>query len=359
MKHRNRPAGGASVMNGDGHVIGIDLGATAVRAAVLSPKVVGGKTTVSQHGFGAVTLPEGAVVNGVVLNGDAVTAALKELWTTFKFNCSKVILGATSQQVMVRDFTVPNLPPEQIKKALPYQAREVIALPLDQALLHFSPLGPPAEGDGTITGLLSGIPREPVVTAVRAVEKAKLRVVRVDLAPFGLLRAIGTSGPAIEALVDVGAHLTTIVIHANGIAKVVRVVQHGGASWTAHIADQADLPTDEAEATKCTIGLMGSNLATRLLRDAMRPLVNEVRGSINFFASQHRVSVERVSLTGGSAQLLGLREYLTEQLATPVDVVKPTRHVSDVIPTPRSPRGAYGHSYASAVSVGLAMGVAA
>lgn len=356
MKHRNRPASGASVMNGDGHVIGIDLGATAVRAAVLSPKVTGGKTTVSAHGLGAVPLPAGAVVNGVVVNGDAVTAALKDLWDKYKFNCKKVVLGATSQQVMVRDFTVPNVPPEQLKKTLPFQAKDVIALPLDQALLDFCPLGPPSNVDNTVTGLLSGIPREPVMAAVRAVERAKLRVVRVDLAPFGLLRAIGTSGPSIEALVDIGAHLTTIIIHANGIAKVVRVVQQGGDAWTDHIADQADLPHDEAEATKRTIGVVGSNLATTLLRDALRPLVNEIRGSINFFASQQRVSVERVALTGGSAAMPGLREYLAEQLATPVDIVTPIRHITD---TGARAREAVTIGTVSAVAVGLAMGVAA
>lgn len=358
MKHRNRPASGASVMNGDGHVIGIDLGATAVRAAVLAPKVTGGRTTVSAHGLGAVALPMGAVVNGVVTNGDIVTTALKELWSRYKFNCHKVILGATSQQVMVRDFTVPALPPHQLKKTLPFQAKDVIALPMDQALLDFSPLGPKNDTDNTVTGLLSGIPRDAVVKAVHAVEKAKLTVVRVDLSPFGLLRAIGTSGAAIEALVDIGADLTTIVIHANGIAKVVRVVPHGGEAWTAHLADQADLPRDEAEATKCTIGLTGTTLATKLLRDVLRPLINEIRGSINFFAGQHRVTVERVALTGGSSALPGLKEYLAEQLSTEVQIVPPIRHI-----TGAGAQGANalhsGGGFISAVAVGLAMGVAA
>jgi len=356
MKHRTRAAHGVSVANGDGHVIGVDIGATAVRAAVLSPKNLEGRRAVSAHGLGSVPLPPGAVVNGLVINGAAVTAALKELWSVNKFNCRKVVLGATSQQVTVRDFTVPHLPADQMRKTLPFQAREVIALPIDEAILDFSPLGPPSDTDNTVTGLLTGIPRDPVLRAVQAVEKAKLRVARVDLAPFGLLRSIGASGPAIEALVDIGADLSTIVIHVNGIAKVVRVVQHGGAAWTARIADQADLSLEDAESTKRSIGLTGTSLAANLLRESIRPLVNEIRGSINFFASQQRVTVERVTLTGGSAPLPGLVAHLTEQLGTSTEIAVPVRHITEVSAQAASPAAA---GAISAVAVGLAMGVAA
>lgn len=354
MKHRTRAAKGASVANGGGHVVGLDLGATAVRATVLTPKSVKGRTTVTVHRLGSVPLPDGAVVNGVVINGAAVTAALKQLWSEHKLGGRTVVLGATNQQVAVRDFTVPHLPREQLKKTLPYQARDVIALPLDQALLDFSPLGPPSS-DNTVAGLLTAIPSDPVVRAVQAVEKAKLTVARVDLAPFGLLRSLGTAGPAIEALIDIGAHLTTIVIHANGIAKVVRVVKQGGAAWTAYLADQADLPQEEAEATKRSIGITGTTLAAKLLREAIRPAVNEIRSSVNFFTAQHRVTVERVLVTGGSAALPGLLDHLHDQLGAPVDAAPFSRHLADS----SNAVDATTRAAASAISVGLAMGVAA
>lgn len=354
MKHRTRAANRVSVTNGDGNVIGVDLGATAVRATVLSPKVSRGKTTVSAHGVASVALPDGAVVNGVVINGAAVTTALKQLWSENKLRGSKVVLGATSQQVTVRDFTVPNLPPDQLHKTLPFRAKDVIALPIDQAVLDFSALGPPGS-DNSVAGLLSAVPRDPVVRAVAAVEKAKLKVARVDLAPFGLLRSLGTSGPAIEALIDIGAHLTTIVIHTNGIPKVVRVVQQGGAAWTAHLADQADLPLEEAEATKRSIGITGTTLAATLLREAIRPAVNEIRSSVNFFASQQRVTVERVLVTGGSAALPGLLDHLHEQLGPPVDIAPFSRHLADEA----GGLDATTRASSSAVSVGLALGVAA
>lgn len=350
MKHRTHSANRVSVVNSDGHVIGIDLGATAVRAAVLSPKASGGRQSVSAHGLGSVPLPTGAVVAGAVVNPGAVTAALRRLWTENKFNCKRVVLGVTSQQVVVRDQKLPNLPPDQLRKTLPFQAKDVIALPLEQALLDFSPVGPPDPATNMVTGLLTGIPKAPVVTAVQAVEKAGLTVARVDLAPFGLLRSIGTSGPAIEALIDIGADLTTIVVHTNGIARVVRVVPRGGAEWTEQLSDKVDLSPDEAEATKRSIGLTGTTSAARALRDAVRPIATEIRGSIHFFATQQRVTVERISLTGGSSLLPGLTDYLGEQLGREVNLVPPMRHITDAAAQVRP------GDTASAVAIGLAMG---
>ena len=69
------------MINPDGHAIGVDIGATAVRAAILSPGTHEGRPSVTVHGLGQVPLPEGAVVNGVVIDQAAVTAALKQLWS--------------------------------------------------------------------------------------------------------------------------------------------------------------------------------------------------------------------------------------------------------------------------------------
>ena len=59
MKHR-RQMGRVGVMNSDGHAIGVDIGATAVRAAVLTPGVVDGHPVATMHGCGSVALPPGS-----------------------------------------------------------------------------------------------------------------------------------------------------------------------------------------------------------------------------------------------------------------------------------------------------------
>jgi type IV pilus assembly protein PilM len=64
------------VLNSDGHAVGLDLGATAVRATVLEPRMLGGRPSSTIVDVGKVDLPPGVVVNGVVQEPGPLTAAL-------------------------------------------------------------------------------------------------------------------------------------------------------------------------------------------------------------------------------------------------------------------------------------------
>jgi type IV pilus assembly protein PilM len=359
MKHRQVDIGKVGVVNADGHAIGVDIGARSVRAAVLAPGTLDGRPSVTVHGLAEVELPPGAVVNGVVSDQGAVTRALQSLWQANKFECRSVIVGITNQQVVVRDLVLPNLPPEQMVKALPFQAREIVPLPLDQVILDFTPLGPADPNAETITGLLVAAPREPVSAAVQAVERAGLRVARVDLSSFAVLRSIADERLAVEAVIDIGAHLTSIVIHNQGIPKVVRAVPRGGQELTDLLVAKCGIDQAEAEAAKCSEGLIGSDRQTvDIVEQGLRPIIAEIRSSVQYFGSTNPgARLERVSLTGGGAALPGLDRALSEALAVPTGVVSPTQHIRNRLSTSGQHAGV--ESAATAVAVGLAMGAAA
>src|SRR4029077_11147066 len=87
--------------------IGLDIGATAVRAAQLRlnpPTLV----RVAQ-----VRLPAGAVEGGEVRDADAVASALEELWHVGKFKGKRVHLGIGNPRVVVREKTLPWLSPKE------------------------------------------------------------------------------------------------------------------------------------------------------------------------------------------------------------------------------------------------------
>jgi type IV pilus assembly protein PilM len=360
MKHRQTGISKVGLINPDGHAIGLDIGATSVRAAILSPGTSDGRPSVTVHGLGLRELPVGTVVNGVIMDAGVVTAALKQLWQDNRFECRNVILGISNQQVVVRDMQMPNLSREQHVKALPFQAREIVALPMDQALLDFTPLGEPDPATDMISGLLVATPKQPVLTAVHAVERAGLKVARVDLSAFALLRAIADEHLSVEAVIDLGAHLTSIVVHNQGVPKMVRTISRGGQELTERLADKVGMSLSEAELAKNDHGLSkGRNEITNVLNEAVRPLLAEIRSSIHYFGSANSgIALERISLTGGSAMLAGLADELAEQIGVPTNVVPPMQHIRNRW-TSKQAQQEESDGWASAVSVGLAMGAAA
>jgi type IV pilus assembly protein PilM len=360
MKHRRIRMGRMGVTCPDGHAIGLDLGATSVRAAILTLGSVNGRPSVTVHGMGSVPLASGAIVNGMVIEQGTVTKALKELWENNGFGCRKVILGVAGPQVVVRPLQIPNLSAQQRAKALPFQAREVIPLPLDEVVLDFAQVGEPDPETGMLTGLLIAVPRRLVLSAVDAVERAGLKVARVDLSSFGALRSIGDEHLVVQAVIDLGAHLTSIVIHDHGVPQLVRTLARGGQELTDQLIENLHLSLEEAEIAKRETGLTGERDAASLALEAgIRPLLAEIRSSINYFrAAAEGAQLEGISLTGGGSALPGLAATLSKQNGVLAEVITPMHHIqrSQAAPEPGAEKSARA---ASAVSVGLAMGAAA
>ncbi|WP_433209579.1 type IV pilus assembly protein PilM [Dactylosporangium sp. CS-047395] len=333
------------------NLIGLDIGTVSIRAAETSNSKDG--PVISN--FGHILLPPGAVQNGAVQDEPAVTAALRQLWSTFKFKSRKIALGVTHQQIVVRETTVANLPAKEMRKALPFQVRDALPLPPERSLIDFYPLEE-ATGD-TVRGLLIAAPKEPVMAAIRAIEAAKLHVVRVDLASFALLRAASRLDEQVEALVDIGAHATSVVVHHDGEPLIVRTIPRGGNEITKTVADRLDLPLQEAEELKCRVGLRQDTdpASAAALRESVRPLINEIGSSFAYLtAAGRQARVSRLALSGGGAMLPGLLDALHDQLGVEVIAVDPVMRVRGLR---RVRHGSLEQVRASAaISVGLTLG---
>ena len=151
------------------------------------------------------------------------------------------MLGVTHQQVVVREVELSNLPAKEMRQALPFQVRDVLPLPPEQAMLDFYPLENDTSKKDTVRGLLIAAPKEAVIDTVRAVEKAGLHVEQVDLSCFAVLRAAAHAARDTEAIIDIGANGTNIVIHSGGIPQIVRTIPRGGLEITRLISSRLNM----------------------------------------------------------------------------------------------------------------------
>jgi type IV pilus assembly protein PilM len=335
--------------------IGLDIGSTSIRAV----EVRRNKDDYTLTNFGQVPLPTGTVVSGVVQEPLAVTSALKQLWAACKFDSKSVSLGVTNPQLVVREMSVANLPAKDRRKALPFQVKDALPLAVEKALLDFYPLEDPGTNP-TMRGLLIALPREAVLTAVDAVQKAGLHVAGVDLSSFALLRAAARLDTQVEAIVDIGADVTSVVVHADGEPLIVRTVPRGGNEITAAMATRLGIPLPEAEMVKCRFGLHGDGnpVTAEAAAEAVRPLASELRSSFTYLASGERQKqVTRLALCGGSALMPGLAGHLQEQLGVTVMYADGASRLRDK--SKGRERGFDSFVPSAAVSVGLTLGAAA
>ena len=307
--------------------IGLDVGSTAVRAAELAE---GSPPTVVRAA--QVPLPAGAVENGEVRDAEAVSEALRELWTRGGFKSRKVWMGVGNQRVVVREIALPTMPEKELRQSLGFQVQEFIPMPVDEAVLDYH-LIEELEVDGRqmVRLLLVAAQKVMVDTLVAAATNAKLEPMGLDLVPFAMVRAVGATGAGMElertggeAVVDVGAHVTNIVVHAAGETRFVRILPSGGRDITVAIARGLSIDDEVAERLKRG-EIVDEVDATpqQALEVAMQratQFVDEIRSSLEFYTAQTQgARIERLLVSGGGSKLDGFIEILRQRIPVTVE----------------------------------------
>jgi type IV pilus assembly protein PilM len=354
--------------------IGVDVGSTAVRVA----EVAAGDIPVIVRAA-QVPLRPGVVEAGEVRQPEAVAEALRELWSKSGVKSKQVHLGVGNQRVVVREVALPWLPEKELRDTLGFQVQEFIPMPAEEAVLDFDPLGEMDQGGRRMVRILLVAAHKPMVNAlVEAALAAKLDPQGVDLSPFAVTRAVGTGDSGLdldssgdEAIVDIGAQVTSICVHDRGVTRFVRMLPSGGRDITLAIASglgvddevaerlkrgdrsqgiadaapvvgspadgaaagrlpapaetlpTATLPTD-ALRTEAPRGVPGGISDPGEVRDLALTraggFVDEVRSSLEFYTAQTPdAQIGRVLVVGGGSRLDGLLELLQERLPVPVD----------------------------------------
>ena len=293
-------------------LIGLDIGTSAVRAAQVS----GGRGAPSLISFGQVALPSGVVVDGEIRDQGAVSEAISQLVKRTKIKGRRVVLGVANQRVVVRQVDLPYLEEKEFRSSLKFQVADHIPMPVDAAELDYMMLGEfMTESDERMMRvLLVAAATDMVESFVGTAAAAGLEPAGVDLTPFAVARAVspaarsevGAAGG--EAVIDVGAGVTSIFVHDNGEPRFVRILLVGGDDATNALASSLGVTFDEAEAVKLDLGRgVGTPEAQRVLQARVAALVEEIRGSLDYYVSQEDSEpVSSILMTGGGSLTPGL-----------------------------------------------------
>jgi type IV pilus assembly protein PilM len=300
--------------------IGLDIGTSVVRAAELSF----GRSGSTLEKFGQVVVPEGAVRDGEVVDAEAVTRCVRHLWQATGFSHKNVVLGVANQRVIVRQIDLPWMEQNELRSSLPFQVGDVLPMDVDSAVLDFFPLEEVRDDQEArmLRGLLVAAVRDTVMTSVNCAQDAGLKVQSVDLTSFAVLRSMGSQTDltvATEALIDIGARVTNIVVHSAGVPRFVRILLMGGQDVTDAVSEQLGVPLEQAEGMKQNFaryhpGGGGDELAmvSRTVATTAQDFVDEIRGSLDYYGSSNPgAPIERIVISGGGSRLDGLVDQLS------------------------------------------------
>ena len=333
--------------------VGLDIGTDHVRAAFIKPSGSG----FTLAGYGSVPMPFGAVVEGEIVDAQAVSAAIKELWKRAGIRSKDVAIGVSNQKVVVRLIDLPFMEKDELAGAIQYQAQDYIPIPVDEAILSYERIGDymtPSD-EHMMEVLLVAAQRDMINQAVEAVQGAGLKLAQIDITAFALVRSLLGSVSnvlpdefegqgAATGLIHITSGLTNIVVVERGVPRFTRVSSLGANQFTQAVANVLNLTFDEAEDLKVRVGLPrvdGQPVSVpgvapdvvKAAQDALEREANkfiaEVRRSLDYYLTQatQAQTIKRIVLAGSGAELANLGAYLEKGLQTQVTVGDPLARI--------------------------------
>jgi type IV pilus assembly protein PilM len=217
--------------------------------------------------------------------------------------------------------------PSELRSSLGFQAGDYLPIPVDQTELDYAVIGEheASGGQRLLRVLLVAAQKEMLAGHLEAVREAGLRPEGIDLNPIALLRSLGPVAgfeEGAEALVDVGARVTNVVVHDNGVLRFVRILLMGGEDITSTLERVLEVDRDTAERTKLAASAGGEvdGEAGDLVAQRLEVFVEEVRGSLDFYRSQQDATpLGRVVVSGGGSLLGPLVERLQAVTGVPTE----------------------------------------
>jgi len=302
--------------------VSVQISSSAVRMA----EVTVGRGQPELLRLGQVALPPRAVIDGVILDVPAVRVAVERCVKEGGFSAGEVHLGIAGLRAITREIEMPLVPDSEIDSAVRLQALDVIPFAIDRALISARALEETVGPNGMPVRrvLVAAAHRDLVDPLVQIVTAAGLTPVSVEPTSSAMIRALFDAETAIEgpeAIIAVGAGLTKVAVHENGVPHFVRTIAEGGDLVTAAIASVLGLPVADAEAIKLNLDESApyTRAALSAARDASMSLIGELRSSIDYYATlTGRSPVRRVVVTGGGSRLSGFVAQLEQQLRLPV-----------------------------------------
>ena len=337
--------------------LGVDIGSASIKITELENNK--GEPWLKNYGFAEKILHNESNRTDDVINQSA--DIIKKISRKAGFGTNDAVAALHNFDVFTSILNLPHVSTEEVEEIVKVEARKFVPIPLEDVVIDWKRVTDPLSntqavnqqgvkdknrrdkkdsvttlGESKDKGmdiLLTAAPRKLIRRYVDIVKAAELNLLSLETESFAFIRALlDTHDTTSVMVIDFGAVATDIIIVENQIPVIIRSVDVGGSSITSAIERNLTISRQRAEQFKRDIGFKGtqtseSEVIIQLIEATFAPVVNEINYSIDLYKSRNRV-LEKIIITGGSAYLQGLTNFLKATFGLPVFIGDPWHKVT-------------------------------
>jgi type IV pilus assembly protein PilM len=354
--------------------IGVDIGTSSIKIVELSKEA--GRFKLENYGlFELESIDEAVKISNqapgdkpVQLSDKDLAWSISEILKRAKIKTREAIASVPSFSTFATVITMPYLSAEDVAKAIPFEARKYIPLPLNEVVLDWSIINIaqektdlPSEANRLpqtkpplVEVFLVAVPKDETIRYQAIMKNAGLNLRALELENSALIRALVGNDLSPVAIINIGGRSTSIMIAEGGFERISHNYEVGGFEITKSIARSLNVSLRRAEELKRSLGVGtdDSNVIHEAMSSLIDMMVFETKKTIHSYEDQRKTKIVKVLLVGGLAKMPNFINYFGEKLGLPISIGNPLARV--VVPPALAPLQTEISSN-FAISIGLAM----
>lgn len=288
--------------------VGIDVGASSMKLVELTKE----RGRARLRTYGSVHL-QGLLEKESEENEEVFIELGKKLLQDAHVRTRLAVTALPMYSVFSSVIQLPRLKAKEMQEAVKWEAKKVIPLPLEEMILDWKVIQEKNASDSnSVRVLLTSAPKQLIQKYVNRFQKMGLKLLSLETEAFALIRSLVGNDTSTIMMIDFGDRTTNIMLISDGVPILSRSIEQGGREITALIARQTGLVPPKAEDYKKDLRIP----LTTEMKEALSPIIDEIKYSFSLYENQHKKKVEKVILTGGTSLLPGLPEHISQIVFT-------------------------------------------
>ncbi|MCK4919041.1 MAG: type IV pilus assembly protein PilM [Candidatus Pacebacteria bacterium] len=322
--------------------LGIDIGTTGIRVVQLGKTEEG----IKLENYAYLETKEYLEIlgkqddfNDIKMSNNKIVADLRSIILEADINTNEVIMSIPTSSAFSSTIILPDIPESEIAKAVDFEARRYIPIPLDEVVFDWSVIKKKQKVkknkiDDSLENeiLLVAISRETTSKYVNIVKALGLELVSLETEPFSLARCLVGQEEGVFEIVDMGNKTTSITIIEDGaVSGSHNISGTGGEEITKMISRGFNVDLNRAEKLKIDFSSNKNKDLENKMFDIILPMTNVIASELkrvnDLHLADNKKKVKKIILTGGTIGIPRLIEHLSKELEIPVEIGNPWKDV--------------------------------
>src|SRR3989338_452753 len=250
-----------------------------------------------------------------IVNGD-IKSALKDIISDAKFPLKRVNVSLSGPSVIMRYIEMPSMKEEELKSAIKFEAEKYIPFNVNESIIDCAMLDKTSSGSRRV--LLVAAKKGDVAVLLELFKELGSEIGVIDVDSLALLNSfqrisLDDAKDTTCALINMGSKFSNMNIITQGNAYFTRDILWGGNDITDRIKDIKGVNAEEAERLKCNLAEKDSEVVG-VISPVLERLTSQIRMSFDYFESQFGKNVRKIYVSGGTAYLFNIVNFLKENL---------------------------------------------